>query len=124
AASNWAEVRQLLAAVERALRDGTSTPKGIELRPRRRAAGLLAFLYPGQGSQYVDMFRETSVYIEELRSAIEQADVMLYETLGRPLSGLWFPPAAFSSDAERLRSMSLLDTRFAQPALAAAAVGL
>lgn len=48
--------------------------------------GLVAFIFPGQGSQYPGMGRELSSRYEEARRVFEEADV----TLGSPLSEMCF----------------------------------
>lgn len=80
------------------------------------AAGRVAFLFPGQGSQYVDMARELAVAFPAARERFERAD----RVLGRPLSHFVFPPPAFAEEDERRRQAELTETNVAQPALGAA----
>ncbi len=93
--------------------------------PRRlaRDAGL-AFLFPGQGSQYPDMLRELAVHFHEVREAFETADRVLAGRFDRPLSSFVFPPPRFSDEEERAVRKAITATNVAQPALGAAAVGL
>ncbi len=92
-------------------------------RPLARDAGL-AFLFPGQGSQYPDMLRELAVHFHEVREAFETADRTLAGRFDRPLSSFVFPPPRFNEDEDRAARKALTATNVAQPALGAAAVGL
>ena len=50
-------------------------------------------LFPGQGSPYPNMARETAVHIAELRDAIELADRVLADEFSSPLSSMIYPDA-------------------------------
>lgn len=86
------------------------------------AEGSVAFLFPGQGSQYPDMFRDLAVQFSEVAGAFELADSVqrIRDAKARPLSSYVFPPPCFS-DEERSRAIrELTATEIAQPALGAA----
>ncbi|AGY59895.1 type I polyketide synthase [Gloeobacter kilaueensis] len=83
----------------------------------------IAFVFPGQGSQYPDMAREAVLYFEELRRAIEQADGLLAQHLPLPLSHYIYPPAAHSEADEAQQRRDLTRTQVAQPALGALEAG-
>ena len=83
----------------------------------------IAFLFPGQGAQYLNMGREASLFFPEVREALELADRVLAEDFRAPLSSLMLPPAAFDADAEAQQTAALTDTRVAQPAIGALAMG-
>ncbi|MCX7062682.1 MAG: SDR family NAD(P)-dependent oxidoreductase [Gammaproteobacteria bacterium] len=87
------------------------------------SAPQLGFLFPGQGSQYVNMGRETALYVDELRSALEFTDATLRKEFPALLSRTIMPPATFDADAESAQLKALTDTRVAQPSIGALSLG-
>ena len=87
------------------------------------APGDLAFLYPGQGSQRPGMLGELAVYFPEVRDAFERAERALAGELPVPLRNVVFPAPAFTPQERGAARDALRATRYAQPALGAAAVG-
>ncbi|WP_293372991.1 type I polyketide synthase [Nevskia sp.] len=83
----------------------------------------LGFLFPGQGSQYVNMGRETALYVDELRSALEFTDATLRHEFPALLSRTIMPPATFDAEAESAQLKALTDTRVAQPSIGALSLG-
>jgi acyl transferase domain-containing protein/NAD(P)H-dependent flavin oxidoreductase YrpB (nitropropane dioxygenase family)/NAD(P)-dependent dehydrogenase (short-subunit alcohol dehydrogenase family) len=95
--------------------------RGIHFAERPLARdGRIAFLFPGQGSQYVNMARELAVAFEVVRECFERADRALTVELGQPLSSWVFPAPVFGPDEERRLQAALTETSIAQPALGAA----
>ena len=82
--------------------------------------GRIAFLFPGQGSQYPDMLRDLAVRFPEVRLEFERAEAAIAGRLPQPLGRYVFPPPAFTPDGERARREALTQTDVAQPALGAA----
>jgi acyl transferase domain-containing protein/NAD(P)H-dependent flavin oxidoreductase YrpB (nitropropane dioxygenase family) len=77
----------------------------------------LCFLYPGQGSQAVNMLRDlvaASPWCDEL---FREADRLTAESLAQPLSRYVYPPPVFSDEERQQLAAELNDTRVAQPAL-------
>ncbi|MGZ4195319.1 MAG: SDR family NAD(P)-dependent oxidoreductase [Solirubrobacteraceae bacterium] len=93
--------------------------RGIYWTERAPAArGTVAFLFPGQGSQTIDMGRELLLAFPEARAPFELADKILADRYSQPLSRYVFPPPPFAEEARR-RQLELTDTHVAQPALGA-----
>ncbi|HEV8339408.1 MAG TPA: beta-ketoacyl synthase N-terminal-like domain-containing protein, partial [bacterium] len=82
--------------------------------------GAIAFLFPGQGSQTVNMLVDLAVYFPIVRNTFERADRLLAGLLPVPLSTVLFPPPAYSPKEERAQRHALTQTWYAQPALGAA----
>lgn len=100
-------------------------PRGIYFSARPLAhAGQVAFLFPGQGSQRVDMQRDLALLFPELREAFATADRVLGDRLGKPLSDFVYPPPSFSAEEAQRRMAELTATNVAQPALGAADLGM
>ena len=81
------------------------------------ADGAVAFLFPGQGSQTVNMGRELMLAFPQAREPYELADRILADRFDRPLSRFILPPPAFSADDQHRHQRELTDTHVAQPAL-------
>ncbi|MBV8084476.1 MAG: acyltransferase domain-containing protein, partial [Chloroflexi bacterium] len=93
-------------------------PEGIFYR---RAAfpveGALVALFPGQGSQYVNMGRELAANFPEVRQLLGKADALFLADGAPSLSGVVFPIPAFAEDERRQQEDALRQTEFAQPAI-------
>ncbi|MDE3074270.1 MAG: acyltransferase domain-containing protein, partial [Chloroflexota bacterium] len=96
-------------------------PQGIHYSEQPlAAAGKIAFLFPGQGSQYVNMIRDLAVAFPEARSAFERADDVLKQRMAGPVSRHVFPVPVFSEEDDKRLQAELTETNVAQPALGAA----
>ncbi|MFO0881340.1 MAG: beta-ketoacyl synthase N-terminal-like domain-containing protein [Gemmataceae bacterium] len=82
-------------------------------------AGRMGVLFPGQGAQYVGMFRDLVCHFPAAFDVLTQADASFAETSSRRLVDLLYPPPAFSPEAEAAQEASLRATDVAQPALGA-----
>ncbi len=81
--------------------------------------GKVAFLFPGQGSQTLDMGRELAMAFPEALEQFELADRILADFYERPLSSYVFPPPSFTPEERRRRQAELTDTHVAQAAIGA-----
>ncbi|MFT4974277.1 MAG: acyl transferase domain-containing protein, partial [Myxococcota bacterium] len=79
------------------------------------AAGPVALLFPGQGSQYVSMGGATALAFETSIAAWDAAAPM-------GLHGVVFPPPAFTDEARAAQSATLTETQWAQPAIGVASL--
>ena len=80
-------------------------------------AGPIAFLFPGQGSQYVGMGAELALAFEAARTPWDSLADSSEPSL-RSLPRIVFPPPAFSDDERRGQQAELTATARAQPAIA------
>jgi len=76
----------------------------------------VAFLYTGQGSQYVNMLADLKSREKVVRETFAEADRVMAPIFGRPLSDHVFADAA-SSDAMARAEANLRQTTFTQPAV-------
>jgi acyl transferase domain-containing protein/NAD(P)H-dependent flavin oxidoreductase YrpB (nitropropane dioxygenase family)/NAD(P)-dependent dehydrogenase (short-subunit alcohol dehydrogenase family) len=125
-AGDLAELRAgLTLAIAAARGDSTKLPPHVQVSLRAPDQNArVAFVFPGQGSQYVNMGREAALYLEPLRKALEQADVVLAGRLPRKLTEYIYPRAGFSEGEETRQRDELTDTKVAQPAIGAISAGL
>ena len=127
-ATSLDDLRQKAATAREALateRPSLEDPRGIYFtRAPLGREGRVAFLFPGQGSQHVDMLRELALHFAEVRAAFARADRVLAGRFPEPLSAYVFPPPTFGEAGARARQEALTRTNVAQPALGAADLGL
>jgi acyl transferase domain-containing protein/NAD(P)H-dependent flavin oxidoreductase YrpB (nitropropane dioxygenase family) len=126
-ASSTSDLRSKIADVRQALKSGKTRiaeTRGVYLSELRESTGKIAFLFPGQGSQYPNMHRDLSVCFPDVRHSLEVADRATSGQYARRLSSFVFPPSAFSDEQKAQQSRELTDTVVAQPALGAVEKGL
>ncbi len=91
------------------------TSQGV-FRGRGTPQGKMAFLFPGQGSQYINMGRELAAASPVVKQTFVEADAIMKPILGKPLTDYIFVDAKDDkavAEAER----SLTDTAITQPAV-------
>src|SRR5262249_2889069 len=98
-------------------------PRGIFLGAAAQP-GKIAFLFPGQGSQYPNMLAQLAMIFPEVRQAYDDAERTLFGKLDRPLGRYLFPPSAFTPEEEQANKQALTRTDVAQPAIGAASLGM
>jgi acyl transferase domain-containing protein/NAD(P)H-dependent flavin oxidoreductase YrpB (nitropropane dioxygenase family)/NAD(P)-dependent dehydrogenase (short-subunit alcohol dehydrogenase family) len=125
-ASSLSDLEEKIGKVKQILADESkrnlSDPKGIYFAQHENNSRppKVAMLFPGQGSQKLNMLNDLSMYFGEARSAFETADGALAPFLDKPLSSYIFPPTSFSLEETKAKELALTDTHIAQPAVAAA----
>ena len=84
--------------------------------------GKVAFLFPGQGSQYVNMLRDLRTIEPLVAETFREADAVMTPILGRPISSYVFVDG--KEDAIAQAELKLRSTDITQPALLAVHVSL
>jgi acyl transferase domain-containing protein/NAD(P)H-dependent flavin oxidoreductase YrpB (nitropropane dioxygenase family)/NAD(P)-dependent dehydrogenase (short-subunit alcohol dehydrogenase family)/acyl carrier protein len=101
-----------------------STACGFAASEAASGPPLVAFLFPGQGSQYPDMLAQTAMAFPEVRRSLDIAERTLLGELDRPLGKFIYPPSAFAPEQEAANRKELTRTEVAQPALGATSLGM
>ena len=100
-----------------------SLPTGID-RGSGRCSGSLAIIFPGQGSQKVDMLRTASCRFPQMVQVIDDAECAFWNERGQAgLSSRIWPTRNWQPD-EVAQNAALRTTDVAQPAIGAVSLGL
>lgn len=86
-------------------------------------AAKIAFLYPGQGSQYINMMRSLRDSEAIVRDTFEEADEVMKPLLGKALSEFIFIDQSDPAQVERAES-ALRQTAITQPAVLACDIAI
>ncbi len=128
-ASSLVDLKQKLDQALTLLRSGqehSHDPRGLffALDSQREPDSQIAFLFPGQGSQYPNMLTQLAMVFPEVRREFDAAEAALTGRLEKPLGKFIFPPSAFTPEQERQAKETLTRTDVAQPAIGAASLGM
>jgi len=85
-------------------------PRARHLGEGEVPAQRVCFLFPGQGSQRVNMLRDLVTFLPEHHDVLESADRLLAGRLAQPLSRYVYPPPVFDDDERAARQAALDDT--------------
>ncbi|MBI2069648.1 MAG: SDR family NAD(P)-dependent oxidoreductase [Elusimicrobia bacterium] len=132
AAENSVKAREKISALQSALSVGgaaLSSPalkvKGIFVKATARPARpKIGFLFPGQGSQYVDMLRDLCQKYETVRDTFLEADRVLEPLLKAKLTDILFSQEGESEADRARREERIKQTEITQPAVLTADVAL
>jgi acyl transferase domain-containing protein/NAD(P)H-dependent flavin oxidoreductase YrpB (nitropropane dioxygenase family)/NAD(P)-dependent dehydrogenase (short-subunit alcohol dehydrogenase family)/acyl carrier protein len=125
-ATSLNDLRDKLDVVLNALPKESSLhdPRGIYFATKPSSDAKVAFLFPGQGSQYPDMLAQQAMAFAEVREVLDRAERALVGQLDRPLGKFIYPPSPFTPDQEAANKKALQRTEVAQPAVGAASLGM
>ncbi|MDD5581174.1 MAG: SDR family NAD(P)-dependent oxidoreductase [Methylobacter sp.] len=91
-------------------------PQGVYYQEGTAAMGV-CFLFPGQGSQKINMLRDLVAALPELYDLFENADAVITGSLPQALSRFIYPLPVFSDEERTSQQTALNATQVAQPAL-------
>jgi len=116
------ELTERLQRLERLLREPGEEPQGPEAGVFYQStpdveALPVAFLFPGQGSQYPNMLGPLSAAFPELIDVFSRVDERLRTYFDQPFSRYVYPPPAFDNGERAAAEEALKATAVAQPAM-------
>ena len=127
-ASSLDDLREKLRDASRRLRepaDHWHDPRGLEFAERPGIqGGPVAFLFPGQGSQYPNMLAQVALTFPEVRRVLDRAEAILAGRLERPLGRFLYPGSTFRPEMDRANQEAITRADVAQPAIGAVSLGL
>ncbi len=85
--------------------------------------GKIAFLFPGQGSQYTNMGRQLAALNPGVKQVFDEADAVMTPILGKPLTSYIFVDAD-DPTAMKKAELDLMQTAITQPAMLTADTAL
>ncbi|OCQ54699.1 Phenolphthiocerol synthesis polyketide synthase type I Pks15/1 [Photorhabdus australis subsp. thailandensis] len=126
--TSGAQAAELMAVAVKQLKQksesGWEHPLGIYYQPSaKNLDGKVVALFPGQGSQYVNMGRDIANDYPEMRQALEALDAIAANEHGQGVSQVIYPTPVFSDTERQQQNAILTDTANAQPALGAISAG-
>lgn len=118
---------KLFADIKQQLNDSKETawqkPNGVTYSSGK-TENKIAFVFPGQGSQYVGMCRDLACQFPQFASALEEVNQLFIEATGKQsLADVLYPIPVFSKADEKEQENTLRQTQNAQPAIGAVSIG-
>ncbi|MEE8424514.1 MAG: type I polyketide synthase, partial [Elusimicrobiota bacterium] len=102
-------------------------PKSIFLGRTKGSASeapKVAFLFPGQGSQYVDMLKDLAGKYQVVRETFEEADRIMTRLIGEPLTAILWTKGGETPEELAAKQNRIKQTEITQPAVLTADVAL
>jgi malonyl CoA-acyl carrier protein transacylase len=118
-ATNSADLKQKLVLALKLMHSGQKEikhPQGVYYQEGIAAMGV-CFLFPGQGSQKINMLRDLVAALPELYGLFENADAIINSRLPQALSRFIYPLPVFNEEERASQQTELNATQVAQPAL-------
>lgn len=92
-------------------------PTGIYYSGEKKSKKI-AFLFPGQGSQSINMLKDLALYFPEIRQQFEMGDKLTGKFKNnKQISELVYPVPSIDSEIEKQQATELNSTEVAQPAI-------
>ncbi|WP_133406483.1 type I polyketide synthase [Parashewanella tropica] len=124
-ASNIEQARQQIEQAIKQLKHNSDTPwtlpSGTSYRPSALVnhKTMVAALFAGQGSQYVNMAKELACNFPEVRTEFDSANAVYSQNQQQHLSERVFPVPVFTSADKKAQQAQLTNTAYAQSAIGA-----
>ncbi|MCX5784674.1 MAG: beta-ketoacyl synthase N-terminal-like domain-containing protein [Elusimicrobia bacterium] len=130
-AKSPADLKEKIAFLEKNAKEATwTTPplnfklKGVYTFKTGKNTAKTGFLFPGQGSQYVDMMRDLAGKYKIVQDTFDEADVILQKMIDVRLTEvLWSKPGESKEELEK-REASIKQTQLTQPAMMTADIAM
>jgi malonyl CoA-acyl carrier protein transacylase len=121
------DLQKLFADIKTTLENNTEAtwqkPNGVTYSSGKEN-NKIAFVFPGQGSQYVGMCRDLACQFPQFSTALEEANRTFIESTGKQsLADVLYPIPVFSKADEKEQENILRQTQNAQPAIGAVSIG-
>ena len=99
-----------------------SAAKGVYYATKAETAGKIAFMFPGQGSQYVNMGRDLTCFFPEAMRAVETVADAFDQELS--LGEFIFPRPASTDEDKHRQARAISSTDVAQPTIGAVSLAM
>lgn len=122
---HWRE--QLQAAItmlEDRQHEASVSISGLHYRRNALPEGKVAALFPGQGSQHLDMGSSAVCAYPVLHRSFSDLDEIFCETAQTAPTRRIFPPPGYDKESIQALNKELQETRYAQPSIGAMSMGL
>jgi acyl transferase domain-containing protein/NAD(P)-dependent dehydrogenase (short-subunit alcohol dehydrogenase family)/acyl carrier protein/3-hydroxymyristoyl/3-hydroxydecanoyl-(acyl carrier protein) dehydratase len=100
--------------------------QGVFFNPnaKKKQKGKIGFLFPGQGSQYINMLRDLRERFKIVRDTFDEADEIMKDLIPKKLSDYFFYPPNISDEEKEEAEYHLKQTEITQPAMITADIAI